>query len=265
MNKSSICKLINLLFLFSISSIFAGGVIKIIETDPNSDEKFESIMYVQDGKIRIEDKEDGGYITIFDTNKGILTNINLEDNTYFVLTKDDFKKFGQSIAKMRKQQEEMLNKLPEEQRESMKKMMDEQFDKMKKAPKKEFKQTKSGSFSKYDCLIYEGFSDGQKTDEIWVAEWGQMKLRLDYVRVFQGLKNFMQEMINNMGEYGELAQSDLDSWVLEKGFPVKSIDYENGQPIRISTIQEVGEIDLSEELFSVPAGYEQSNPFEGLE
>lgn len=67
------------------------------------------------------------------------------------------------------------------------------------------------------------------------------------------------------GEFGQLAQNDIDSWVLEKGFPVKSIDYENGQPVRVSTIQEVAEVDLSDELFSIPSGYEKSDPFGDME
>ena len=44
-----------------------------------------------------------------------------------------------------------------------------------------------------------------------------------------------KEMIDNLGDLGSAASENFDSWVLEHGFPVKSIEFENGNPISNST------------------------------
>jgi len=251
-----------LLIFILTSNIFAGGVIKVKSSNADGSAVSEDVMYVQDGKIRFESNDpDDKTITIFDTKNGKMINIDLTDNTYMIITKDDFERFAQKIAEVKKKQEEMINQLPEEQRAMMKQMLEKQMEQMKNPPKTNYNKKGSESVNGYDCDIYEGIKEGEKVEELWVASWNELKFKDEYVKVFEGIKEFFMEMADNMGELGGMMENEFDSEIFDKGFPVKTIEYENGQPVRIETIEEVTDIDLSPALFEIPEGLTKTDPF----
>jgi len=45
------------------------------------------------------------------------------------------------------------------------------------------------------------------------------------------------------------------------GFPVPTRQFENGQPTREALLKSATQQDLSDDLFSVPSGYREINPF----
>jgi hypothetical protein len=45
------------------------------------------------------------------------------------------------------------------------------------------------------------------------------------------------------------------------GFPVRTIDYENGVVVREMSLDSVTEQDLDEGMFAVPEGYRRQDPF----
>lgn len=256
---------ISVTILFLTVNIFAGGVIKVKSSNPDGSSITEDIMYVQDGKIRFESNDPADKsVTIFDTKNGKMINIDLTDNTYMIITKDDFKKFARKIAEVKKKQEEMINQLPEEQRAMMKQMLEKQMEQMKNPPKTEYNKKGSESVNGYDCDIYEGIKKGEKVEELWVASWNELKFKDEYVRVFEGMKDFFMEMADNMGELGGMMENEFDSEIFDKGFPVKTIEYENGQPVRIETIEEVTDSNLSSTLFEIPEGLTKTDPFEDM-
>ncbi|NOX17759.1 MAG: DUF4412 domain-containing protein [Chlorobi bacterium] len=256
---------IALMILFLTVNIFAGGVIKVKSTNPDGSAISEDIMYVQNGKIRFESNDpDDKTITIFDTQNGKMINIDLTDNTYMIITKDDFEKFAKKIAEVKKQQEKMISQLPEEQRAMMKQMLDKQMAQMKNPPKTEYNKKGSERLNGYDCDIYEGIKKGEKVEELWVASWDELKFKDEYVKVFEGIKDFFMDMAANMGELGGMMENEFDTEIFDKGFPVKTIEYENGQPVRIEIIEEVTDSNLSPALFEIPEGLTKTDPFEDM-
>ena len=249
-----------LLTLMLSANLFAGGVIKIKSVMTDSGEISKNIIYVQDGKIRVESNDDGEKsIVIIDQQKGVMIMIDPSDESYMILTEKDFNRF---IDQIKLQKEKMLAQLPEEQREAMSKMFDQQMQQRKNEPKIEYKKIGNESFNGYDCEVYHGFKLDEKIDETWIASWEDMKLKDEYVKVFKGMEKFFQKMADSMGEYGQMMESDFDSEMFDKGFPVKTIEYEDGSPVSTETIEEVEEKDIPSSLFEAPKNMTKKDAFE---
>ncbi|NOX65575.1 MAG: DUF4412 domain-containing protein [Chlorobi bacterium] len=247
-----------LVLIFS-ANLFAGGIVKLKSVQKPQGTTYEDIIYVQNGKLRMESNGDEDKtITIIDPEKGTMIDIDKADNSYIVLTQEDFRKFSQ---KMKMQKEEMLKQLPEEQREAMSKMIDQQMGQMKNQPKTEFKKVGNEKVNGYDCEVYQGFKSGTKVKEIWITPWENIKLKDEYIKVFKGLKKFFQQMTDNMGEYGKMIENEFDSEMFDKGFPVKTIEYEDGNQVLVETIEEVTEKELSPVLFEVPKNMTKKDSF----
>ena len=250
-------------FIFILTAnLFAGSIIKIksVQTMYNDTTTTMDVIYIQDGKIRSETIEDGSKsVTIIDPIKEIMINIEPSENSYTIITEEDFSKFIQQI---KMQKEKMFAQLPEEQREMMSKMFDQQMAEMKNQPKTEYKKVGNESFNNYNCEVYHGFIQEEKTEEMWIAPWKNMKLKDEYVGVFKSMEKFFVKMAENMGEYGNMIEDEFDSEMFDKGFPVKTIEYEDGVPIIVETLEEVTEADLSPSLFEVPNGMVKKDFFE---
>jgi len=255
--------LLTSLFILMLSAnLFAGSIIKIksVQTMYNDTTTTVDVIYIQDGKIRSETIDDGyTSITIMDPKKGVMINIETSENSYTIITKEDFSKFIQQI---KMQKEKMLAQLPEEQREMMSIMFDQQMEEMKNQPKTEHKKVGTEKFNDYNCEVYHGFIQEEKTEEMWIAPWKNMKLKDEYVSVFKSMEKFFMKITENMGEFSDMIEDEFDSEMFDKGFPVKTIEYEDGVPIIVETLEEVTEKELSPSLFEVPKGMVQKDFFE---
>ena len=247
--------------LFSVT-LFAGSIIKTksVHTEYNVTTISEDIIYIQDGKIRSETTEDGlKSITIINPTKGVMINIEPSENSYTIITKDDFGKF---IEQIKIQKDKMLEQLPEEQREMMSKMFEQQMEEMKTQPKVEYKKVGNETINGYDCEVFHGFIQEEKTEEMWIAPWKNMKLKDEYVGVFKTMKKFFTNIAESLGEYGNMIENEFDSEMFDKGFPIKTIEYENGVPITVETLEKVTETDLLPSLFEIPKGMVKKDFFE---
>lgn len=251
-----------LLIVMLTINLFAGSIIKTksVQTIYSDTTTTEEIIYIQDGKIRTESVEDGNRsATILDAKNGVMINIDFSDNSYTILTEDDFGKIIETFISKR---DEMLAQLPEEQREMIGKMFDQQMKEMKNQPIIEYKEIGKESFNGYDCAVYHGFLNDVKTEEMWVAPWKNMKLKDKYVDVFKSIQSFFKKMTDSMGEYSGMFESDFDIELFSKGFPVKTIEYEEGNQIIIETIEDVTEADLAQSLFEIPKDFVKKDFFE---
>ncbi len=247
--------------MFSVN-LFAGSIIKTksIHTEYNVTTTSEDIIYIQDGKIRSETIEDGlKSITIINPTKEIMINIEPSENSYTIITKDDFSKF---IEQIKIQKDKMLEQLPEEQREMMSKMFDQQMEEMKSQPKVEYKKVGNETLKGYACEVFHGFIQEEKIEEVWIASWENMKLKDEYVSIFQTMKKFITNISESLGEYGNMIEDEFNSEMFDKGFPIKTVEYEDGVQISVETLEEVTETDLSPSLFEIPKGMVQQDFFE---
>ncbi len=251
---------LSLLFVLIFSvTLLAGSIIKTksVKTVYNETIITEDIIYVQDGKIRSETMEDGiKSITIINPTKGVIINIEPSENSYTVITKDDFGKF---VEQIKIQKEKMLEQLPEEQREVMRKMFEQQ---MGNQPKTEYRKVGNETINGYNCEVFHGFIQDEKVEEMWIAPWKNMKLKDEYVGVFKTMKKFFTNIAESLGEYGNMIDDEFEAEMFDKGFPVKTIEYEDGIQIVVETLEEVTETELSPSLFEVPKGMNQKDFFE---
>lgn len=242
-----------LVLIFSVN-LFAGGIIKIKTIQEDGEETIGNI-YIQDGKMRMEDNEDGNKtIIIFDAEKNVVIIMDPSEESYIELDEN----FGKQINK---QMEDMLKNLPEEQREAMKAMMNQQMGKKPKQSKPEYKKVGNENFKGYNCEVYEMVQSDNIVEKTWVTDWNDMKLKDEYVKIFKGMEKFFSKMADSMGDFGEMMGNELDTEMFEKGFPIKTIQYEDGKPVSTEIVEEVSEKDLPSSLFEVPENMTKKDPY----
>ena len=249
------------ILLFTVN-LFAGGIIKVKSIPENGGEVSQNIIYIQDGKMRIE-TSDGGEktITIIDPKEGKLISIDPAKETYIVLTEEDFNNFMQKINEKK---EEILKQFPEEQREAMRQMIDQQMGGMSNQPKTEYNKVGEENFNGYDCEVYNGIKADEQVEKLWITPWENMKLKDEYVTVFKGMEKFFQKMADSMGDFGKMMENEFDTEMFDKGFPVKTIEYEDGEPVSTDIIEEVSEDNLPASLFEAPKNMTRENPFDNM-
>jgi hypothetical protein len=252
-----------LLLILSIN-LFAGTIIKIKTVHTIFGEKMESeeITFIQDGKLRIEsnDVEDNS-ITIIDTKTNTIINVDLDDSSYVVITEKDFAKLSQIIkAKM----DEMLKQFPKEEQDAMREMLESQMEQMKNQPKTEYKKVRNENFNGYDCEVYEGFEMEKKVEETWIAPWKNIETMNEYLEIFKNLESFFKKIADNLGEFSDAIGNEFDFDMLQKGFPVKTIEYDDGELSTVETLEEVIHKELSPSLFEVPTGMKKKGFAEDL-
>jgi hypothetical protein len=250
-----------LIVLFGfVFNVFAGNILVIKTIDKNSEKTTVETIYVQDGKIRFEsNKNSGEEITIINPKEGTIISISPLDSTYVVITKDDFSKIAEVI---KIQKEKMLNQLPEEERKAMEAMLDAQLEEMKNQPKTEYKKINEEKYNGYNCEVLEGSVENKKTETIWLAKWQNMDVRDEYRKLFREMKNFVVEISKNFGEFGNVIENELDVEIFDKGFPVKTISYENGEITSTAVLESVKEKEIPTELFNIPEGFKNKSPFD---
>lgn len=255
-------------FLFIAVTVFAGGIVTVKQTYAGEENVETSKMYVQDGMLRME-ASDGAdsHVMIFDSKKNLMYNIDNKTKKYAVISKEDFAKIGNTMNEAMKQMEEQLKQLPKEQQEMMKNMMKEKMPGMEpqEAPEKtDYIKEESGvTVGKWTCDRYVGKKDGQKVSEVWLTEWDDTGLKDEYKEAFDAMKSFFEDLIKQMGPMAEQMTDALDTWMIENGVPVKSVDYENGKVSSTSLVEDIQIKSLDSDLFTVPTGYTKQDMFGG--
>ena len=252
MNLNSMLKVIFLL-VFS-ANLFAGTIIKTKSINTEFGEKIETLetTYIQDGKLRIESSDENGRsVTIIDSKNKIIINMDMLDSSYVVITEEDFGRFAEMINAKKN---EMLAQFPEEQREAMRAMIEQQMEQVKNEPKIEYIKIKSENFNEYNCEVYKGIKMGEKVEELWITPWQNIELMNEYKKISLNLKKLFQKVADGLGEYGKLIEDEFDFEMIDKGFPVKTIEYEDGVATTIETLEKVIQKNLSPSLFKVPNG-----------
>ncbi len=249
---NSILKMIFLL-IFS-TNLFAGTIIKTKSIETTFGEKVETLetTYIQDGKLRIESSDDNGRsVTIIDSKNKIIINIDMLDSSYVIITEEDFGKIAEMINAKKN---EMLAQFPEEQREAMRAMIEQQMEQVKNEPKTEYIKIKSENFNGYSCEVYKGIKMGEKIEELWITPWQNIELLNEYKKISINLEKLFQKVADSLGEYGKIIEDEFDIEMIDKGFPVKTVEYEDGVATTVETLEKVIQKNISPSLFKVPNG-----------
>jgi len=241
-------KIILLIALISGNIFTSFGGWKIIQITSNSEGEYESIMYIQDGKIR---QSAGAMDIIIDLKNSKMTYINHDKKTFWEGTKDDFK-----IEMEKYMIKTMGEDAYKEYKSNMEKMNDMNIN----------DETLNIEINRDDEVMevagYKGtkfsvLTNGELVEEVWLCDKIKASKEFDISGFDQFVDQFFEQEDNHYSdseEYINLMQNN--------GFPVKQVTYSYGEVEETTVLKEATEITLSNEIFEAPTGYSDSKLFE---
>jgi hypothetical protein len=267
--KKFITKLFFILFLLSSPS-FAGVVMDLVTKSPTGQEADRTNIFAQSEKIRMDmnaDKGSGSRVSMIFLGDQFLI-LEHSDKSYIVMDEAMLDEVSTQISDAMKQMEAQLANLPPEQRAMMEKMMQGQMQGMMgqhndPAAGPRIEATGTGRWQSYDCKNYSVYEGAQKTQDICAATLDQLAGGEEMMQAFRRMAVFITKMTESMPMQSNDGLNPGELMDQIGGFPVHTIEYENGQVTAEISLESVTEQDLDEDLFSAPSDYRRQNLFQG--
>lgn len=231
----------------------AGVVIQQEQREVGSDTvAVETTMYIDAGRLRIEARTAEGEhsITIFDESKQVLWVIDRVAGTYMEMTAARVAEMRKRMEAARKEMEAQLAQMPPERRKIVEEMMKQQMGGEAMTVREMNRGEKVGAFT---CIHYEQLSAGKRSGEVWTASLDQLHLQDAEYKTIQALERFLEPL----GQAAPGAGFVPASRFIE-GFPVRSLNYDGGQPVAEEKVTQAERRALDPSLFTLPPGLEKT-------
>lgn len=262
--KNLITILLPALLLLSPSA-HSGAVMDMVVMDPSGQEIGRAKIYAQSSMIRM-DELGGEYSDVSMIYLGDrLLYVDHDDKSYMVLDEAMMGEVSQQLTEAMAQLEKELAGLPPEQRAMLEEMMKGELQDLMPAegapgPAPRIESLGRGKWQSYECKKYAIFDGDEKIQEVCAAELDGIDGADEAMKSFSSMGEYIVKMAESMpmmaGQFnpGEL-MDEFD------GFPVHTIDYENGEVVTQSSLESIAEKDIASEMFAAPEGYRQQDPF----
>lgn len=253
-----------LLLLSSLAN--AGVVMDMVTRNTSGQETDRTKIYAQSKKIRMEqggdDAPEGTMIFLGDK----FLYVDHEDKSYIVMDEAMLDEVSAKMSEAMKEMEAQLASVPPEQRAMVEQMMKGRMQGMMgkqddAPPAPRVDSMGSGEWQSYDCRRYAVYEGSEKTREVCAAELDEVDGSEEVIEAFRNMAAYITKMTeslpmssNDRPNPGEL-MDQID------GFPVHTIDYDNGVVVSEVSLDSVMEQDLDEELFAAPKGYRRQDLF----
>jgi hypothetical protein len=246
MKMRMLCAL--LMLAVAASPVLAGWVIESNETSPGG-ELSKQTIYFQNNMMKIVDED--GQTVIFDVAKGEMYVLMPEQNMYIAGKPEDLMNAAKSMAD--KMKEAMMAHMTPEQKEAYEKLMDESKAEAAAAKTYDVKKTsEKATVAGYSTLKYQVYSGETMEEEAWISSDIKAGEEIDLQKV-----RTMMEAMAGEGEALAFEASSGYLALLEQGFPLKTISYEQGQPADVSEAVRVEKKTFPASEFAVPEGYQR--------
>lgn len=246
-------------------SAYAGAVMDMVIMDASGQEVGRAKIYAQSNRIRMDElggeHSDVSMIYLGDR----LLYVDHDEKSYMVLDEAMMSDVSAQLNEAMAQLEKELAGMPPEQRAMLEEMMKGQLQDLMPTesapvPAPRIESRGSGKWQSYDCKEYAIFDGDEKIQEVCAAELDGIAGADEAMQAFASMGEYIVKMAESMpmmsGQFnpGEL-MDEFD------GFPVHTMDYENGELVTQSSLESISEKDLPPEMFAAPEGYRQQDPF----
>ncbi|MEE8348233.1 MAG: DUF4412 domain-containing protein [Acidobacteriota bacterium] len=249
----------------------AGVVVEMVSRDLRSNQESPpDKTYLQNDRLRIEPHiNDGSPATAMIFRDNTLFILTQKDRTYIKMNEQTMGQLGAQINSAMKQMQEQLANLPPEQRAMMEQMMKGQMPdglatgRANSIPSLRIVPAGTERVEPYSCDKYEVYQGQEKTQEICVVPVQQVAALGEVMDTFRIMARFTRKMVESTG-LGSLASMTRNPFqILDEidGFPVLTRYFQKGQPTHEVRFKAITQQDLSDDLFSVPTGYREIDPF----
>ncbi len=268
MKKSK--RLLVAIVLAVTTPVYAGVEMELVTTD-SAGAVTESVkLYAQSGKIRMEDIGDssGREMSMIFVGQEFIV-IDHSDKSYIVMDEAMVQEMGVKVNAAMEQMRAQLADMPPEQRAMVEQMMQSQMAGLMGSDEESLptrvEQVGSGSWQSGPCTEYAVYEGDQKTQQICAAPLGEVEGADEAMAAFKNMAKFINSLAESMpGPLGEsMAENPMGLIDQIDGFPVRTVDYVDGQVSSETTLSSVQGRDLDPGLFDVPEGYTQQDPFAG--
>lgn len=238
-------------------SLYAG--ILISSVDEMKSMKVNSVVKVEKDRVHISTTGDKmAHTIIFRSDKKLFWIINEKNKTYQQITKEDIKKIKAKIDEAQKMMEEQMKNIPEAQREMMKNMMSNQAMMQQAAPKIELKKKATGQkINQWTCTHFEGFADGEKIKDIWVADSKTLGLNQSDFPAMKEMEEFFKSLSDQDSPFFSVGYKDLEDQFGLTGIPVKVVGLSGGKVESTMKVTEIKKQDFDPSIFELPSGYQK--------
>lgn len=263
--KKSVATSISTLLLLSPLA-FAGVVMDLVTMNASGQEAERSRIYAQSGKIRMEqsDGNETAATMIFLGSEFLY--VDHREKSYVVMDEAMLDEVSAKMSEAMKEMEAQLASMPPEQRAMVEQMMKGQMQGMaaqqapsSSAPRIEAKD--SGEWKSYRCRQYVVFEGAEKVQDICAAELDEVDGADEVIETFRNMAAYITKMTESMPMRSDDRINPGELMAEIDGFPVHTIDYENGAVVRETWLDSVTEQDLDEGMFAAPEGYRRQDPF----
>lgn len=284
MNNSFLCRFLvvaTLLIVLTGSPLLAGVVFEVETTyhsgSPRGPESAQMSVEGKNLKMEIlpgrDSSRKGKDEAIFRGDRRQMVVVDHHDKAYMVMDTATMSKMGGQVQgqmqQASKELEKHLAQLGPKQREIAEKMIKGGLGSVTGAAppavarsRSEYRRTSERATKQgYPCVKYEVLKDGEKTQELWVTDWGKVQGGQQAADAFEEMADFFKEMMDSIsdtmgggaGLFGE--NNPIESFTEIGGFPVVTRDFEGGELESETVLESVTERDLDPDAFEPPKGY----------
>ena len=266
----TIKRLVVAIFLIATTPLYAGVEMNLVTTDPDGAVTESVKLYAQSGKIRMEDIGDtsGQEMSMIFVGKEFIV-VDHGDKSYVLMDEAMVQEMGVKVNAAMEQMRAQLADMPPEQRAMVEQMMEGQMAGMMGAAVESVptrvEQMGSGSWQSGPCTEYAIFEGDQKTQQICAAPLAEVEGADEAMAAFKNMAKFINSLAESMpGPLGEsMAENPMGLINQIDGFPVRTVDYVDGEVSSETILSSVEDRDLDPALFDIPVGYTRQDPFAG--
>ncbi|MDH3351816.1 MAG: DUF4412 domain-containing protein [Gammaproteobacteria bacterium] len=245
---------------------YAGVAMEMVTKNAAGRETERTKIFAQSQRIRMDGGNAvSGNSMIFLGDEFLV--LDHKDKTYIVMDEAMLSEVSSQISKAMKQMEKQLAGLPPEQRAMAEQMMKGRMAGMMGAqdapPGPRVEEIGNGQWNAYSCKNYAVYLGATKSQEVCAAALSDLDGADEMLAAFRGMAAFVAKLTESLpfGSDTLLNPGELMDQI--EGFPVHTVNYKNGTVAHETSLESLTEQPIDEQLFAVPDGYRQQDPFSG--
>lgn len=243
----------------------AGVIMDMVTRDAAGQETDRAKVYAQSKMIRMDSGGDNVDASmIFLGNQFVY--VDHREKSYIVMDEATLSEVSAKISDAMKEMEAQLANMPPEQRAMVEQMMKGRMKGVMgqqgaSSPEPRIESLGSAKWQSYTCREYAVFEGPQKTQQVCAAKLDDISGADEVMEAFVGMAAYIKKLTESMPMISNDGLNPGELMEQIDGFPVHTIDYENGKVLREMSLDSVTEQELGKDLFAAPKGYRRQDPF----
>ena len=264
--KKSLLASISTSLLLSPLAYASGVVMEMTDKDASGEETEHTRIYAQSNRIRMDDLAgeavESSMIFLGDR----FLYVDHKERSYIVMDEAMLNQVSAKIDEAMQEMQKQLAAMPPEQRAMVEQMMKGQMQGMMGSedadpPRHKIKKMGKSKWRSYDCRQYAVFEGTEKTQEVCAADLDEIDGADDVMAAFRQMAAYMAKMTESLPMGSDEDVNPVELMDQMDGFPVHTVEYQNGRVVSETSLDSVVEKDLDEKLFAAPEGYNRDDPF----